>query len=60
MDAAYDKILLFELTIGVFEFVFFRMHFNTGGTQREQAFLVLAEVVDHFFGVEGAGFRNVD
>lgn len=36
------------------------MQRNAGGTEGKEAFFVLAEVVDHFLGVESAGFGNID
>ena len=38
----------------------FGVDFDAGGAQGKEALLVPAEVVDHLFGVEGAGFGHID
>ena len=55
------KVILFELAVGLFSFVLFRMNFHAGGAKGKETFLVAAEISYHLFGVKSTilGFIEV-
>jgi hypothetical protein len=54
------RIVLLELAVGLFRAVFFGVDGDAGGTERQEALGILAEIGDEFLGVEGAALGLVD